>query len=156
MNLKRVATFSHNMKIKLVTSHEYRTILLERPCIKICFLVTCSPTCTHVGVQELLSLLRDLCFTGMPSARDQKRRELVEVRNELIHAYHRMTKRAQKKATRLRDFIGGSPDSSGNSVALKEAFGRKPISAGFAPPPQLEGDALCNARCVKTCIRVTD
>ena len=58
---------------------------------------------------------------------------------------HRMTKRAQKMATRFRDFIGGSPDSSGSSLALKEAFGRKPISSGFAPPPQLEGGALCDS-----------
>ena len=68
---------------------------------------------------------------------------------------HRMTKRAQKMATRFRDFIGGSPDSSGSSLYLREAFGRKPISSGFAPPPQLEGDALCDSRCVKICILVT-
>ena len=68
---------------------------------------------------------------------------------------HRMTKRAQKMATRFRDFIGGSPDSSGSSLALKEAFGRKLISSGFAPPPQLERDALCDSRCVKICILVT-
>ena len=49
-------------------------------------------------------------------------------------------------ATRFRDFIDGSPDSSGSSLALKEAFGRKPISSGFAPPPQLEGGALCDSR----------
>ena len=84
MNFKKCSYFFSQHESNLVTSHEYRTILLERPCVKIRILVTLSYTCTHEGAQRLL---RVLCFTAMPSARDQKRRELVKVLKELLHAY---------------------------------------------------------------------
>ena len=60
---------------------------LRFPCAKMCFFVTLSHTHTHACAQSLFSLLQDFCFTTMPSACDQKKRDLVKVLKEFIHAY---------------------------------------------------------------------